>query len=304
MQSRASKRWRDFFNMTDSKKLRVTIQGIAGCFHDAAAREYFAGREIETVPFDSFHDMFEALDADASLVGIMAIENTIAGSLLQNHELLRQRPLRIIGEHKKRISHVLAALPGQRVEDIVEVNSHPMALMQCEQYLRRHPKMKMIESFDTAGSAKEIADKNLEGHAAVCGELAADLYGLHILEKGIETNRRNFTRFLIVANPLLAAEIGPKESEINKASIVFTLPHTGGALSKVLTILTFYDMSLTKIQSMPIIGREWEYRFYVDLTFESVVRYHQAINAVRPLTNDLAVLGEYKEYLTPAEMEL
>lgn len=284
-----------FYNMD---KLKVTIQGVAGCFHDAAAREYFAGQDIETVPFDTFHDMFDALEGDASLVGIVAIENTIAGSLLQNHEMLRRSKLRIIGEHKKRISHVLAALPGQSIDELSEVNSHPMALMQCEQYLRRHPNLKMIERFDTAGSAKEIAEQHLTGHAAVCGDYAARLYGLEILESGIETNRRNFTRFLIVANPLLASEIGPSEKEVNKASIVFTLPHTGGALSKVLTILSFYDMNLSKIQSMPIIGREWEYRFYVDLTFGSIVRYHQAIDAVRPLTNELMTLGEYAEFKT------
>ena len=284
-----------FYNMD---KLKVTIQGVAGCFHDAAAREYFAGQDIETVPFDTFHDMFDALEGDASLVGIVAIENTIAGSLLQNHEMLRRSKLRIIGEQKKRISHVLAALPGQSIDELSEVNSHPMALMQCEQYLRRHPNLKMIERFDTAGSAKEIAEQHLTGHAAVCGDYAARLYGLEILESGIETNRRNFTRFLIVANPLLASEIGPSEKEVNKASIVFTLPHTGGALSKVLTILSFYDMNLSKIQSMPIIGREWEYRFYVDLTFGSIVRYHQAIDAVRPLTNELMTLGEYAEFKT------
>ena len=284
-----------FYNMD---KLKVTIQGVAGCFHDAAAREYFAGQDIETVPFDTFHDMFDALEGDASLVGIVAIENTIAGSLLQNHEMLRRSKLRIIGEHKKRISHVLAALPGQSIDELSEVNSHPMALMQCEQYLRRHPNLKMIERFDTAGSAKEIAEQHLTGHAAVCGDYAARLYGLEILESSIETNRRNFTRFLIVANPLLASEIGPSEKEVNKASIVFTLPHTGGALSKVLTILSFYDMNLSKIQSMPIIGREWEYRFYVDLTFGSIVRYHQAIDAVRPLTNELMTLGEYAEFKT------
>lgn len=282
--------------MEEKRQLKVTIQGVAGCFHDAAAREYFPKQEIETVPFNSFPDMFEALDSDASLVGIVAIENTIAGSILQNHELLRQHNLRIIGEHKKRISHVLSALPGQRLENLSEVNSHPMALMQCEQFLRKHKNLKMIESFDTAGSAKEIAEKNLLGHAAVCGEYAAELYGLEILERGIETNKKNFTRFLIVTNSLLASEIGPKETEINKSSIVFTLPHTGGALSKVLTILSFYDINLSKIQSVPIIGREWEYRFYVDLTFKSMVRYHQAIEAVRPLTNELVILGEYKEF--------
>lgn len=282
--------------MSNQDKLRVTIQGIEGCFHDAAAREYFAGKDIEPVPFNTFHEMFEALENDASLVGIVAIENTIAGSLLQNHELLRQRDLKVIGEYKKRISHVLAAMPGQSIDQLKEVSSHPMALMQCEQYLLRHPNMKMTETFDTAGSARDIAQAKLMGHAAVCGEYAANLYGLEILEKGIETNTRNFTRFLIVTNSLLASEIGPKENEINKASIVFTLPHTNGALSKILTVLSFYDMNLSKIQSMPIIGREWEYRFYVDLTFDSLVRYHQAIDAVRPLTHDLSILGEYKEF--------
>lgn len=284
--------------MAEDSKLKVTIQGVAGCFHDAAAREYFCDKEIETVPFNTFPDMFDALDSDASLVGIVAIENTIAGSILQNHELLRQHNLRIIGEHKKRISHVLAALPGQSIDSLSEVNSHPMALMQCEVFLRHHKNLKRIESFDTAGSAKEIAEKNLKGHAAVCGEFAAELYGLEILEKGIETNKKNFTRFLIVSNSLLASEIGPQEKDINKSSIVFTLPHTGGALSKVLTILSFYDINMTKIQSVPIIGREWEYRFYVDLSFKSFVRYHQAIEAVRPLTNELVILGEYREFET------
>ncbi len=280
---------------------KVTIQGVAGCFHDAAAREYFAGQDITTVECETFPAMFDAMNYDASLMGIMAIENTIAGSILPNHELLRQSPLRIIGEYKMRISHVLCALPGQTIDDISEVNSHPMALMQCEQFLRHHPHMRMVEKNDTAGAAKEIAAGHLEGHAAVCGEFAANLYGLNILEKGIETNKRNFTRFLILADPLLADEFAPKEGEIDKASIVFTLPHTNGALSKVLTILSFYDINLSKIQSTPIIGREWEYRFYADLTFESAVRYHQAIDAIRPLINDFRQLGLYKEYKTPNE---
>lgn len=275
--------------------LRITIQGVAGCYHDAAAREYFGDKKVETIPCESFNTLFDILSTDASLLGIVAIENTIAGSLMQNHELLRQSNMKIIGEHKMRISHVLAALPGQEIDSLSEVNSHPMALMQCEQFLRRHPNLKIVERPDTAGSAMEIAEGNLTGHAAVCGAFAAELYGLSIIERGIETNKRNFTRFLILADPLTANEIGPKESDINKASLVFTLPHTQGALSKVLTILSFYDINLSKIQSTPIVGREWEYRFYVDLTFDSLVRYHQAIDAIRPLINDLKVLGEYKE---------
>lgn len=274
---------------------KVTIQGVAGCYHDAAAHLYFNGQDVTTIPCETFPAMFDTLSTDASLLGIVAIENTIAGSLLQNHELLRQSNLSIIGELKMRISHVIAALPGQSIDELQEVNSHPMALMQCEQYIRRHPNLKIVEHLDTAGSAKEIAEGNLIGHAAICGEYAANLYGLNILEKGIETNKRNFTRFLIVADPLLAAEIGPKESAIDKASIVFSTPHTHGALSKILTVLSFYDINLTKIQSTPIIGREWEYRFYVDVTFDSFVRYHQAIDAIRPLIRDLKILGEYEE---------
>ena len=275
---------------------RVTIQGVAGCFHDAAARGYFKDETIDIIECDSFPELFDTLSTDASLMGIVAIENTIAGSILSNHELLRQSNLQIIGEYKMRISHVLAALEGQTIDTLTEVNSHPMALMQCEQYLRRHPNLKMIEKFDTAGSAKEIAEQKLMRHAAVCGEYAANLYGLNILERGIETNKRNFTRFLIIADPLTAGEMRPRDEYINKASIEFTLPHTHGALSKVLTIFSFYDINLSKIQSLPIVGREWEYRFYVDLTFDSYVRYHQSIDAVRPLINDFKILGEYIEY--------
>lgn len=275
--------------------LKVTIQGVAGCFHDAAARAYFGDKDIETVECDTFHDMMERLGGDASLVGIMAIENTIAGALLQNHELLRHSSHTIVGETKMRISHVLCALPSHSLPELDEVGSHPMALMQCEQYLRRHPNLKLTETFDTAGTARDIAaGRQQPTMGAVCGEYAANLYGLDILEKGIETNKRNFTRFLILADPLAAPELRPRPEECDKASIVFTLPHANGSLSKVLTILSFYDISLTKIQSMPIIGREWEYRFYADLTYDSAVRYRQAIDAILPLINDFRSLGEYK----------
>lgn len=276
-------------------KYRVTIQGVEGCYHDAAAREYFGskGHEVETLPCDTFQEMFDRLDSDAGLTGILAIENTIAGSLLQNHELLRKSNLEIVGEHKMRITHSLAALPGQTIDDIDEVHSHPMALMQCENYLRHAGHMRMVEAFDTAGSARDIAAAGLKRHAAVCGALAAELYGLEILARGIETNKRNFTRFLILADPLLAAELKPRSAMLDKASIVFSLNHDKGALSKVLTILSFYDMNLSKIQSMPIVGREWEYRFYIDLTFDDFVRYRQSLDAVRPLIKDLKILGEY-----------
>ena len=271
---------------------KVTIQGIEGCFHDAAAREFFQDEEIATVACETFSDMARSIESDPSLLGIMAIENTIAGSLLQNHELIHQHGLKIAGEYKMRISHVLCALPGEKLEDLREVNSHPIALMQCDDFLLRHPNLKMIEKFDTAGSAREIAENKLHGHAAICGEYAANLYGLEILERGIETNKRNFTRFLIVKHPDNMSEI-VKDSMPDKASIVFTLPHTHGALSKVLTILAFYDLNLTKIQSFPIIGREWEYKFYIDLAFDDFDRYRQAIEAAKPLTSQFKILGEY-----------
>lgn len=275
--------------------LRVAIQGVAGCFHDAAAREYFEGQDIETVPCETFNEMFNLLKSDASMLGILAIENTIAGSLLQNHELLRQSNMTIVGEYKKYISHSIAALPGQSIDDIAEVNSHPMALRQCEQYLQLHPKMKMVETYDTAGSAKMIAENNLVGHAAICGRYAAELYGLNVLEDDIQTNKRNFTRFLVVTNPCNAIEF-KNQKAVDKASIAFTLPHSQGSLSAVLVIFSFYGMNLTKIQSLPIIGREWEYRFYVNLTFNDYTRYRQSIDAVRPLISDFKILGEYAEY--------
>lgn len=279
-------------------KKRVTIQGIAGCYHEAAARAYFGEEDIETVACATFPEMFARMADDHSLLGIIAIENTIAGSLLQNHELLRKSKLNVVGEYKLRISHVLAALPGESLDDIREVNSHPMALMQCGEFLQAHPRMKIVEKDDTAGSAQEIAQHRLEGHAAICGRLAAEIYGLNILTEGIETNKRNFTRFLIVADPLRSG-ILTAGKRINKSSLVFSLPHTQGSLSKVLTILSFYDINLSKIQSMPIIGREWEYRFYIDLTFDNFTRYKQSLEAIRPLTKDFKILGEYAEFDKP-----
>ena len=274
---------------------RVTIQGIAGCYHDAAAHEFFGDEEIETIPCDTFPSMFDTLRGDPSLFATLAIENTIAGSLLQNHELLRKSNMTIIGEQKMHISHVLAALPGQSIESLTEVNSHPMALMQCENFLLRHPNMKMVEKNDTAGSACEIAEKQLMGHAAICGKYAAQLYGLEVLAEDIQTIKRNFTRFLILADPMAEQTLNPLHKK-NKASLVFALPHEQGSLSQVLAIFSFYGMNLTKIQSLPILGREWEYRFYINLTFEDYTRYRQSVDAVRPLISDFKILGEYEEY--------
>lgn len=278
---------------------QIAIQGIAGCFHETAARRYFADREVETIPCLSFNELFDRMARDPHMLGIAAIENTIAGSLLPNYELLQQSHARIVGEKKLRISHVIAALPGQSLDDIGEVHSHPIALMQCGEFLKGHPHMKVVERDDTAGSAREIAEGRLMGTAAICGAEAAEMYGLTILRRGIETNKHNFTRFLLLADESRAGEF-TDTPHLNKASLAFTLSHTQGSLSKVLTVLSFYEINLTKIQSLPIIGREWEYRFYVDVTFDDHLRYRQAIDAARPLSGDFRILGEYAECPNPA----
>ena len=275
-------------------KEKVAIQGIAGSYHDIAARSFYEGEDIEIVGCNTFRDVISAIKKDPSLLGLMAIENTIAGSLLQNHELIRESGLRVIGEYKLRISHSFVCLPDESWEDLTEVNSHPIALMQCTDFLDTLPNAKVVEKEDTAMSARWIAENNLEGHAAICGKLAAQIYKMEILAEGIETNKRNFTRFLAIADRWTAEDLLEK-SDINKSSLVFALPHTSGSLSKVVSILSFYDMNLSKIQSLPIIGREWEYLFYIDLTFTDYTRYRQALDAITPLTKDLKILGEYAE---------
>ena len=277
-------------------KKRVAIQGIAGSYHDIAARSFYEGGEIEIVGCNTFRDVITTIKKDSTILGLMAIENTIAGSLLQNHELIRESGLRVIGEYKLRISHSFVCLPDESWEDLTEVNSHPIALMQCREFLNQHPQLKVVEGEDTARSAEIIKNESLKGHAAICSKAAAERYGMKILQEGIETNKHNFTRFLVVADPWQVDELRQHHvNATNKASMVFTLPHTEGSLSQVLSILSFYNINLTKIQSLPIIGREWEYQFYVDVAFNDYLRYKQSIAAITPLTKELKLLGEYAE---------
>lgn len=273
---------------------KVAIQGGLGAYHGIAAENFFVGEEVEIVPCITFKDIFISIKKDPNIIGIMAIENTIAGSLLPNYELLKNNKLPIAGEYKQRVSHCLAVLPGQTIHDIKEVISHPIALMQCVDFLEALPKIKVVEHEDTALAAKDIADKNMLGIAAICSTRAAEIYGLDILARGIETNKHNFTRFLIFGNRWIVDEI-QKEEVLNKSSIVFTLPHSEGSLSQVLSVLSFYHISLTKIQSLPIIGREWEYQFYIDVKFDNYERYQQALAAIRPLISELKILGDYPE---------
>lgn len=270
---------------------RVAIQGGLGAYHDIAAHNYFQ-EDLEIVPCITFKDIFVEADNDEQLLGVMAIENTIVGGLLQNHDLLKLNNMRIAGEHKLRISHTLSALPGQDIGDIKEVISHPMALMQCSDFLDTLPNLKVVEHEDTALAAKDIFEQNLTGVAAICSERAAQLYNLNVLARSIETNKRNFTRFLILAHDNMVEEVR-KSEEIDKASLVFVLPHKEGSLSQVLSVLSFYDINLTRIQSLPIVGRAWEYQFYIDLSFSNFERYKQSVKAIIPLVSNLIVLGEY-----------
>ena len=273
---------------------RIAIQGRVGSFHDIAAHEYFEGEQIQLICCDTFEQVFENIKRDPTVIGLVAIENTIAGSLLHNYELLRDSGATIVGEHRLHITHSICCLPEDDWTSVSEVHSHPVALMQCRQWLSNHPDLKAVEADDTAGSAEYIKNHNCLGWAAICHAHAAKLYGLKVLEDHIEDNKHNFTRFLVVCAPQKADFLRPVNA-VNKASLIFSLPHSEGSLSKVLTILSFYDINLTKIQSLPIIGKEWEYLFYVDVTYDDLVRYRQAVDAITPLTRNIKIIGEYIE---------
>lgn len=271
---------------------KIAIQGIKGSFHDIAAHQYFNNDDVELICCNTFEEIFQQMRDDYSRLGLMAIENTIAGSLLHNYELLRESGMTIIGEYKLHIEHSIMCLPEDDWNTITEVNSHPVALMQCRDFLSSHPEFKVVEAEDTAGAAEMISRKHLRGHAAICHAGAAPLYGLKVLEQGIEDNKHNFTRFLLMCDPWSADKMRDLH-HTNKSSIVFTITHEEGSLSQVLSIFSFYKINLTKIQSLPIIGREWEYMFYVDVSYDDYVRYRQSIEAVRPLLRELKILGEY-----------
>jgi prephenate dehydratase len=269
----------------------VAIQGIAGAFHEIAARCYF-GDGIAVLPSESFIELFRSVTEGKADFGIVAIENSVSGSLLPNYALLRDSGHRIHGEIYLRISQNLLGLPGQKVEELREVHSHPMAIAQSRDFFDNYPAIRFVEASDTASSAKRVAEEKLAGTGAIGSELAAGMYGLEILAAGIETNKRNYTRFLIVS-PDAAEENGSEGAD--KASLCFTLPHKVGALSHVLATLAFYGIDLTKIQSLPIIGREWEYLFYIDVVFKDYERYRQSLTAIAPLTDTMDVLGEYRQ---------
>ena len=272
---------------------RIAIQGRIGSFHDIAAHLFFEGEQMQIICCSTFEEVYEHIRLDPTIIGLTAIENTIAGSLLHNYELLRDSGTTVVGEHKLHNKHCICCLPEDDWDSLDEIHSHPVALMQCRQFLAKHPALKAVETEDTAGAAEEIMTRQLRGKAAICHAEAARLHGMKILEDSIEDNKHNFTRFLVVCDPRKADFMRPLEKS-NKASIVFSLPHEEGSLSKVLTILSFYNINMTKIQSLPIIGHEWEYLFYVDVTYNNLTRYRQSIDAIIPLTKELKILGEYE----------
>lgn len=275
------------------KSIKVAIQGIPGSNHDIAVRAFFKNNNVEFISCMNFQEVFEAMEQASDVMGMIAIENTLVGGLLGNYTLLKNYGFKVMGEHKLRIKHQLMALPGQKIEEITEVYSHPMALAQCEAYFQEYPHIRLIASEDTAYSAKMIRDKQKVGAAAIASSLASKLYDLEIIGHDIETNKHNYTRFLAIGNEEQIKEV-VNPAKINKSSLVLSLPHEEGSLSKILTILAFYKINLTKIQSLPIVGREWEYLFYIDVIFDDFIRYKQSLDAIMPLCSTLIRLGEYE----------
>ncbi|MBE0674101.1 MAG: prephenate dehydratase [Bacteroidales bacterium] len=283
---------------------KVAIQGIPGAFHEIAARSYFSPEHIEIVPCRTFPGLFSMVAADKSMFGISAVENSLAGSILTNLTLLKDSGLTIIGECKLRISMNMMALPGQTAGEIGEVYSHPVALMQCGEYFSRHPWMKVSESDDTAMSAMDISIKRARGKGVIASSLAARHYNLNIIDAGIETNKRNFTRFFILSgnsdcSPLKEVE----DAGTGKATLVFTLRHKQGMLSEVLTMLAAHGCNLMMIQSNPVIGHEWEYLFYIDLVFSHYSLFGGAMDKMQTMCNDLKILGIYHEGRVYSEEE-
>ncbi len=270
-------------------KLRIAIQGIKGSNHYQVAKDYF-GDDIELVECMSFDKMVDHLLQKTADKGVMAIENSIAGSIIPNYALVHHNNLHIIGEHYLSIHHNLMALPGQKIGDLQEVHSHPMALLQCMEFFRNYPHIKLVEDVDTAETAQCIQAKQLKGIAAIAPKVAATLYDLEILASEIQTIKNNSTRFIIIKtkNKVLP------ENEINKASLRFLTDHKRGSLAAVLNVMSDCRLNLTKIQSLPVIERPWKYAFFVDVTFDAYADYGKAKSLLEIMAEEFKVLGEYK----------
>ncbi len=267
---------------------RIALQGIAGSFHEEAALKYF-DQEIEVVECKSFTRVCELIDNDKVEYAVMAIENSIAGSLLKNYQLIRDYHLRIIGEIYLHIQMNLMAVEGVKMSDITDIYSHPIALQQCVEYLEKYfPDVQLHEGIDTAGAAKFISETKPKNAAAIGNLRSAELYGLNVLETGLETNKKNYTRFLILAKQ------GIPTDKANKASLCFEVGHFYGSLAKVLDVFAVHQINLSKIQSVPVIGKPNEYTFHVDVEWEKLENYEKAIHQVLKSVSSLAILGEYE----------
>ena len=268
---------------------KVAIQGIAGAFHEDAARRYFQ-EDIEIVECRSFKKVCQMLDEDKVNYSVMAIENSIAGSLLANYGLIRDYHLRVIGEIYLHIQMNLMVYPGTKRSNIREIHSHPIALKQCAEYIdEKFHDAKLFEKSDTAAAAREVMEEKYDYVAAIGNLRSAEIYGLQVIDKGIETNKKNYTRFLILSKH------GDQKPENDKASLCFELGHYHGALANVLNIFAEHKINLTKIQSIPIIGKPSEYSFHVDIEFDSIADYEKALHQVLKSVSSLAILGEYKK---------
>lgn len=276
-----------FFGCMETK---IAIQGIKGSFHYQVAQQYF--EQVDGLDeCMSFEDLVKSLINNRSQKGVMALENSIAGSIIPNYALIDRNNLHIIGEHYLDIHMNLMALKGQTIEDIKEVHSHPIALLQCAVFFSQYPHIKLVESGDTAETAQRIQEQQLKGIGAVAAPIAAELYDLEIMAAGIHTVQSNKTRFVIVKT---TNKEWPKET-INKASIKFELDDTPGCLATVLNVMNNCKLNLTKIQSMPIIDRPFQYSFFVDVIFEKYKHYEKAKNILALMTTHFKVLGEYQK---------
>lgn len=271
-------------------KTSIAIQGIRGSFHHAVAQAYFPA-ECTLVECLTFDAVVERLLCNDAQLAVMAIENSIAGSIIPNYALIDQNNLSIVGEYNLSIEHCLMVLPGQNIDDISEVHSHPMALLQCKAFFQQYPHIRMVEANDTADVAREIAENERRGIAAIAPETAASIYGLSLLAKSIQTIQNNVTRFVIVQQK----EGQLPQSKINKASLKLVLDHQRGSLATVLNVMSDCRMNLTKIQSLPVIETPGKYAFFVDMTFEAYAQYEKARKILAIMALEFKVLGEYSD---------
>ncbi len=267
----------------------IAIQGIKGSFHHQVAQEYF-NKNIAVDECLSFEELVASLISGKSSQAVMAIENSIAGPIIPNYALIDKNNLHIIGEHYLDIHQNLMALKGQSILDITEVHSHPMALLQCMEFLKTHPLIKLVEDKDTAETARRINEKQLKGIAAIASKTAAEMYNLDILAPEIQTINNNMTRFVILNKTTVAMP----ENEINRASIKFELDHKRGSLAAILNVMSDCKLNLTKIQSLPKIETPWKYAFFVDVTFENYADFEKAKQLIAIMAQYFKVLGEYK----------